>query len=228
VIAWSVHALTASGAVWAFLSILAVLDGELRLAFLWMMVAMLTDSVDGTLARWADVQAHAGRVDGALLDNIIDYLNYVVVPAFILVKGPPFLPPGFATGAAIAILLSSAYQFTQREAKTADNYFKGFPSYWNVAVVYLLVAGFDASINLAILAALNVLIFVPLKYVYPSRTTHLRRLTILLTVGFAATAAWGLAHYPVVPRWTLWVAALFFLYYVGVSIWLRRFITNDR
>lgn len=221
-LAWSVHALTATGVAWAFLSILAILGGELRLAFLWMMIAMIVDSVDGTLARWADVHGHARGLDGALLDNIVDYLNYVFVPAILLVKGPQILPPGLATGVALSILLTSAYQFTQRDAKTADNHFKGFPSYWNVAAVYLLVAHLSPWQNVAVLLVLNVLVFVPIRYVYPSRTVHLRSLTILLTALFIAVACWGLANYPAVPRWTLWASGAYFLYYAALSLWPYR------
>src|SRR5512142_1710957 len=113
ILAWSVHLFTATGAVWGFLTLLAVFEQRWRAAILWIILAMFVDGFDGMLARWFRVREYARKVDGALLDNIIDYLNYVVVAALILVKAPGLLPPGFAIAGAILVLLTSAYQFTQ-------------------------------------------------------------------------------------------------------------------
>src|ERR1051326_1931172 len=117
-LAWSVHLFTATGAVWGFLSLLAVFNQNWRAAILWIIIAMFIDGFDGMLARWFHVKEYARGLDGALLDNIIDYLNYVVVAALILVKAPNLLPAGLEMAGAISILLTSAYQFTQVDAKT--------------------------------------------------------------------------------------------------------------
>src|SRR3990172_8577323 len=128
-LAWSVHLFTATGAIWGFLTVLAVFEGNWRKAIIWIIVAMFVDGFDGMLARWFHVNEYAKTVDGGLLDNIIDYLNYVVVAALILIKAPGLLPPGFELAGAFSILLTSAYQFSQVDAKTVDQsyFFKGFP-----------------------------------------------------------------------------------------------------
>ncbi len=133
-LAMGVHLFTATGAIWGLLALIAVFHHEWRQAILWMILAMLVDGFDGMLARWAKVKTYAAHIDGELLDNILDYLNYVVVPALFLLEAD-FLPAGWRWIGAFAILLTSAYQFTQVDAKTDesnDYFFKGFPSYWNV------------------------------------------------------------------------------------------------
>ena len=137
-LAYGVHFFTATGAVWGFLGLLAIFEHNWRMMIIYMIVAMLVDGFDGMLARWADVKKYANGIDGALLDNILDYLNYVVVPALFLVEAD-VLPESVRLLAACSILLTSAYQFTQSDAKTDDHHFKGFPSYWNVVALYMLL-----------------------------------------------------------------------------------------
>src|SRR5512142_318641 len=106
VLAWSVHLFTATGAVWGFLTLLAVFEQRWRAAILWIILAMFVDGFDGMLARWFHVKQYAHRVDGALLDNFIDYLNYVVVAALILVKAPKLLPIGWEIESVFSILFT--------------------------------------------------------------------------------------------------------------------------
>ena len=219
VLAWGVHLFTASGAVWGFLTLLAIFDHEWHKAIVWMIVAMFVDGFDGMLARWADVKRYANGIDGALLDNIIDYLNYVIVAALFLVEAPNILPSGTAILGAAAILITSGYQFTQTDAKTEDHFFKGFPSYWNVMVLYMLLLKFNPWVNLAILIFFNVLVFVPVKYIYPSRTMRLHRLTLMLTYLYGAIGIWGLLQYPDSPQWVVWVSFIYVAYYLGLSLW---------
>lgn len=223
--AWGVHLFTASGAVWGFLSILSIFAQDWRQAILWMIIAVLVDGLDGMLARWADVKTHAPGIDGSLLDNILDYLNYVIVPAFFLVQAPNLLPEAFRLPAAALILLASAYQFTQVDAKTdgsEEYFFKGFPCYWNVMVLYMLLMGLNPWLNLAFVVFFSVLVFVPVKYVYPSRNTRLRRLTLLLTYLYGAIGIWGLLQYPDVPQWVVWASFVYVAYYVALSLWPWR------
>ncbi len=219
VLAWSVHLFTATGAVWGFLTLLAIFEQNWREAFLWIIIAMLVDGFDGMLARWFHVKEYAYQVDGALLDNIIDYLNYVVVAALILIKAPNLLPPGWELVGACSVLLTSAYQFTQVDAKTDDNsfFFKGFPSYWNFVVLYLMLLRPNPWINLVVLVICSVLVFVPVKYIYPSRTVRLRRLTLILTYLYGAIGVWGLLQYPSVPQWVLWISLVYVAYYALLS-----------
>lgn len=218
-LAWSVHLFTATGAIWGFLTLIAVFEQNWRMAIVWMIIAMFVDGFDGMLARWFHVKEYAQSVDGSLLDNIIDYLNYVVVAAFILIKAPNLLPTGFEYAGAFAILLTSAYQFSQVDAKTDDQsyFFKGFPSVWNFLVIYMMLLGLNPWINLAILVICNILIFVPVRYLYPTRNTRLRRLTLGLTYLYGAIGVWGLLQYPRVPEWVLWVSFFYVAYYALLS-----------
>ena len=224
-LAWSVHLFTATGAVWGFLALRAVFAHEWKIAIIWMAVAMFVDGVDGILARWLDVKTYASGLDGALLDNILDYLNYVVVPALFLVEAD-LLPAGFAMAGAVAILLTSAYQFTQIDAKTDaksnEYFFKGFPDFWNVAVIYMLIMGLNPWVNLGFLVVLNILIFVPIKYIYPTRTTRLKRLTLALSYLYGALGVAGIILYPNVPMWIIYASFGYIAYYVGLSLWPRK------
>jgi len=219
VLAWSVHFFTASGAVWGFLTLLAIFEQNWRAVIGWMIIAMFVDGFDGMLARWFHVKEYAKGVDGALMDNIIDYLNYVVVAALILIKAPNLMPAGFEMVAAFSVLLTSAYQFSQVDAKTDEQsfFFKGFPSVWNFLVIYMMLIGLNSWINLALLVICNILIFVPVKYIYPTRNTRLRRLTLGLTYLYGAIGIWGLLQYPSVPQWVVWISLAYVVYYALLS-----------
>ena len=218
-LAWSVHLLTGTGAIWGLLTILAIFEGSWRMVIFWMIIAMFVDGVDGMLARFFHVKEYANTIDGGLLDNMIDYLNYVLVAAFIIIKAPDLVPVGFELAVACSILLTSGYQFTQVDAKTDNDsyFFKGFPSVWNFLVLYLLLLGLNPWINLALLIAGNILIFVPVKYIYPTRNTRLRRLTLGLTYLCGAIGVWGLLQYPDVPQWVILVAIIYSVYYALLS-----------
>ena len=218
-LAWGVHLFTATGAIWGLLSLMAIFEENWRAAITWMIVAMFVDGFDGMLARWFHVKEYARNVDGGLMDNIIDYLNYVVVAALILIKAPNLMPAGFALVGAFSILLTSAYQFSQVDAKTDEQsfFFKGFPSVWNFLVIYMMLLGLNPWFNFAILVLCNVLVFVPVKYIYPSRNTRLRRLTLGLTYLYGGIGVWGLLQYPSVPQWIVWISLAYVLYYALLS-----------
>ena len=215
--AWGVHLFTASGAVFGLLAILAIFDGNWKMMIVWMIVAMLVDGFDGMLARLADVQKYAKGIDGALLDNILDYLNYVLVPAIFLIQAD-VLPASVRLLAACSILLTSAYQFTQTDAKTDDHHFKGFPSYWNVAALYMLLMNLPGWVNFGFLMLFNIMVFIPIKYIYPSRNDYLRQLTLALTYLYAAVGIWGLIQYPNQPKWVVWASFLYVGYYLVLSV----------
>lgn len=228
VAAWLVHLFTASGAVFGLLTFGAIHQDKLILAFWLMSAAILIDSVDGVLARRAQTKVAAPKIDGALLDNIIDYVNYVMVPAFLLLVGD-LLPPDWASLGASVVVLASAYQFTQPEAKTRDHFFKGFPSYWNIVVFYLFLWQMSPWTNLFIVLILSVLVFVPIKYVYPSRMDYLASQAWLRQAMWAATILWGVATaallliYPAT-NWLLVILSIAYVVaYVLISLY-RTFV----
>lgn len=215
--AWGVHLFTALGAVCGLLAILAIFEQDWRAMIIWMIVAMLIDGFDGMLARWADVKTYASGIDGALLDNILDYLNYVLVPAIFLIKAD-VLPTGLRLLGACSILLTSAYQFTQTDAKTEDHHFKGFPSYWNVAALYMLLMNLPQWLNFGFLMLFNIMVFIPIKYIYPTRNNYLRKLTLALTYLYGAIGIWCLIQYPNQPKWVVWASFVYVAYYIVLSI----------
>lgn len=188
--AWTVHFFTATGAICGLFALHAISQQQFTLAFWLMGAAVFIDGLDGTLARLAATKRYAPELDGALLDNIIDFLNYVTVPAFFLIHGD-LLPRDWNLVGAAMIMLASAYQFSQVDAKTRDHFFKGFPSYWNVVVFYLFIWQFTTTGNLLIVLGLTVLVFVPIKYVYPSRLEYLTRRRLLRRAMLAMTLLWG-------------------------------------
>jgi len=214
-----VHFFTASGAVWGFLTLLAIWDENYRLAIIYMIIAMFVDGFDGMLARWFEVKTYARGVDGGLMDNIIDYLNYVVVASLLIVKVDGLMPDGLAVPAALSILLTSAYQFSQIDAKTDDEtyFFKGFPSVWNFLVVYMMLLGLNPWVNFALLVICNILIFVPVKYLYPSRNTRLRKFTLGMTYLYGVLGVWGLLQYPDVPEWVTLASFIYVIFYGVMS-----------
>lgn len=217
ILAWGVHLFTASGAIWGLLAILAIFENNYKAMILWMVLAVLVDGFDGMLARWADVKKYADGIDGALLDNILDYLNYVLVPVIFIIKAD-VLPESTRLFMACLILITSAYQFTQSDAKTDDHHFKGFPSYWNVVALYMLIMNLNEWLNFAFLMLFNILVFVPVKYIYPSRNTYLKNITLWLTYLYGAVGIWGLVQYPNQPPWVAWASLIYVAYYIILSL----------
>lgn len=187
--AWLVHAFTASGAVLALLALLAVERGDFRLAMIWLLIALAVDGVDGSLARRAHVKERAPRIDGDTMDLIIDYLNYVFVPALFVIRAG-LVPASVAPLMAALILVSALYNFTRRDLKTADNYFRGFPALWNVVAFYLYVVGASPQAGAIAVVAFAALTFAPVHFVHPFRVQDYGRwLPILALIWAAATGA---------------------------------------
>lgn len=215
--AWLTHLITASSAVWCLFSIVAINQGQWVEAFWWMAVAVAIDSFDGMLARHFDVKRVAPQIDGALLDNIVDYITYVFVPAYFLYASG-LMPAQFAMLGPALIVLSSGYQFSQTDAKTDDHYFKGFPSYWNVVAAYMFLLATPAWLNLAVIVLFAVLVFVPIKYIYPSRSTVQPRLVMAWSILWGLSVLFMLAMYPSYPMWLMLFSLAYVVYYHALSL----------
>lgn len=209
--------MTATGAVVGLMAIIAIARHQWLLAFAWMAVSVAIDSVDGMCARAVRVKQVLPHFDGALLDNIVDYFTYVIVPASFLYETHS-VPTGFNLVSAMLITLASAYQFCQIDAKTHDYCFKGFPSYWNVLAFYLFMLDWSEWVNLAIIIALVVGVFVPVKYLYPSRTLFLRSLNIALVVAWALVVVGAMGLYPQGHRPLLYLSLVYIAYYFIMSV----------
>ena len=217
---WLVHLLTASGAVLAWLALDATVGGRPREAFLWLAVSIAIDSVDGWFARLARVKERVPGVDGARLDDIVDYLTFVFVPAF-MVGWWHLVPSAWSAAVIAAMLLSSAYGFSQTQAKTSDCFFTGFPSYWSIVVLYLYALRLAPPVNAVVLLGLAALVFVPIGYVYPSRTPTLRGLTVALGLVWGAATVALIFVLPDVPVWLQVVSLAYPVYYVMLSLALH-------
>lgn len=218
--AWGVHALTASSAPAGLFAILATIRGDVRAAFLWMAYTVAVDAIDGTLARAVRVKEVLPFVDGSRLDDVVDYFTWVIVPVFFVVDRG-LVPPAASIPVAALVLMASGYGFSQTAAKTPDHFFTGFPSYWNLVVFYLYVLGWPPAANAAVLVVFAILVFVPLRYAYPSRMTELRAPTVVLGLVWAAVLLWVLAHFDREPRTLVTWSLLYPVYYFGVSLYLH-------
>jgi len=218
VLAWGVHLLTASGAVIGAVALVAIGHGNLNTGAVFMLIALVIDSLDGTLARAVDVERALPWIDGRRLDDMVDFLNYVVVPAVFMVAAG--IVPHWSF---MAIpVLASCYGFSHVAAKTDDDFFLGFPSYWNIVAIYAWGLGVSPATGGWVVGFLSLMVFVPLKYAYPSKLPPgLRALTAILGVlWILALAVFLLADERGLASRLLAISLGFPIYYFVLSFWL--------
>jgi phosphatidylcholine synthase len=214
--AWAVHAYTAFGAVFGVLALEAAFEGDYRRTFILLAVALAIDSSDGALARTVGVKHVIPWFDGELLDNIVDYLTYVIVPVAIFMQ-PGILPDGLRM-VSLGVLLASAYGFCRTDAKgLIDHYFQGFPSYWNIMAFYFVVLGTGPWVNLAFLVTAVVFVFMPMRWLYPSRMEKMRAPTIGLGMVWAAMGIVVLVKMPEHSATVAWLSLFYPIYYTAGS-----------
>ena len=209
--ALSVHLLTASGAVLSMFAMLAAVEGEWSLMFLWLVVALIVDGVDGPLARRYEVEKNWPTYDGVLMDLIVDYLTYVFIPAFALFKSG--LLPGW-TGwlAIIVICYGSVVYFADTRMKTTDKSFAGFPACWNMVVLVLFATKPGDMVILLVVILLSVTMFTNLKFIHPTRTKRWHELSLgvcVAWIGLAGWAAWFDFQEGPIAEWLLILTSLY-------------------
>lgn len=213
-----VHLLTASGSLFGLLALYFASAHRWEAAFLSLGVALIIDGVDGPLARKIDINSVLPRFSGAHLDDTVDYLNYCVVPAFIVMESD--IVRGWrGIAVAMLILMVSLFHFADKSSKTADGYFVGFPALWNFACFYLFVFGAGEWTAIGLFLALAVLVFVPVKWIHPLRVEKLRPVTLTI-VGCWALAAFltivgGFPGHPVAQA----VFVLAAVYVIALGVW---------
>ena len=218
--AWGVHLFTASGAAAGVLGILAIERHDAAAAFGWMAYALAVDAIDGTFARAVGVKQVLPTFDGTRLDDIVDYVTYVILPAFFLLHFA-LLPAAAAVPVVLCPVLASAYGFCRTDAKTPDHFFTGFPSYWNVVAFYLYLLDWPPALNAAVVVAFSLAVFVPVRYVYPSRTPTWRAATVGLGIVWAVTVLYllfCLARQASAPRNLVLVSLAYPIYYCALSL----------
>ncbi len=188
--AFSVHLLTASGSFLAFLSVVAASEMRWTSMFLWLGLALFVDGIDGPIARKLQVKEVLPNWSGETLDNIIDYITYVLIPAFALYQRG-FMGENLSFLSAAIIVVSSAIYYADTGMKTKENFFKGFPVVWNMLVFTLFIVepGEYAAFATVVIAA--VFSFVPVNFLHPVRVKRLRSINLpifLLWCGFAGVA----------------------------------------
>ncbi len=216
--ALSVHLLTATGAVLSMFAMLAAVEGDWSLMFLWLVVALIVDGIDGPLARRWDTPKNFPIYDGVLMDLIVDYLTYVFIPAFALFKS------GLLTGwtgwlAIIAITYGSVVYFSDTRMKTKDKSFSGFPACWNMVVLVLFAERPHQWVVLMVVVALTLAMFLNLKFVHPTRTKRWNKVTLPISVAWvvlAGWAAWQDFHIGPMVHWGLAGTSLY-LIFAGIA-----------
>ncbi len=216
--ALAVHLLTATGAVWAMLALLEAVQRDWNAMFLWLVVALLVDGIDGPLARRFETKRFAPVFDGDLMDLVIDYLTYVFVPAYALFASG--LLPGW-TGwfAIIVITFASGLYFADTRMKTRDMSFSGFPGCWNMVVLTLFAWQPNFWVALVLVAALAVAMFLPVKFVHPVRTERWRAVTLPVALLWVVFAAWAAVVDFDPDSWAQWglTLASFYLLAAGAA-----------
>ncbi|RCL00576.1 MAG: phosphatidylcholine synthase [Candidatus Tokpelaia sp. JSC189] len=179
--AFSVHLLTASGSFLAFLSLIAASEKQWAAMWAWLGMALVVDAIDGPIARRLDVKYVLPTWSGETLDNIIDYVTYVLIPAFALYQSV-LIGPILSFLSAAVIMVTSAVYYADTNMKSEENFFKGFPVVWNVLVFTVFIVQPAEWVAFAVVLISAILSFMPIYFVHPMRVRRLRPLT--LAIGF--------------------------------------------
>jgi phosphatidylcholine synthase len=191
--AFSVHLLTASGSFLAFVSLVAASEQRWTAMFWWLGLALFVDGIDGPIARKLEVKEILPTWSGDMLDNIIDYMTYVLIPAFALYQRG-FMGEVLSFLSAAIIVISSAIYYADTGMKTKENFFKGFPVVWNMIVFTLFVIEPGQWVSFAVVVIAGILTFVPVNFLHPVRVERLRNINLPVFLAWCALAAIALAQ----------------------------------
>jgi phosphatidylcholine synthase len=223
--AYLVHLLTASGLIPMMLSVDAIWQSDARRALIWLGVAMIIDGLDGPLARRFEVAKYTPHIDGAILDHVIDFTGYCFLPA-LMIYHFDLVPAYFSIIAPSFLLMTSLYTFANRDAKTKENDFRGFPALWNIVVFYMIVFESGQGLNLSAIAFFGAMTFAPTRFIHPVRVVALRHLTIALlaiwTFMVFAYLGLGRAALPPLMDWVFMALSVYFLALSGWRSWALR------
>lgn len=217
----AIHLFTAAGAAAGFMALAAAIRGQFPVMFFWLGAALLIDGIDGTFARLAKVEETAPAYDGAVLDLVIDYLNYVVVPVVAIWRSQ-LMPDDLALGLGLLVIVTSSLYFADRRMKLPDHYFRGFPALWNVVALYLFVFRPPAFASAAIIVTLCAAMFLRIPFVHPMRVARLRALSVAFTGVFFGSAGLAMSqalNADLIAQAGLAASAVYFL---GLSLWRWR------
>jgi phosphatidylcholine synthase len=218
--AFSVHVFTASGAALALLALIAATRADWPQMFWWLGVALIVDGIDGTLARRTRVAELLPRWSGDVLDFVVDFATYILIPAY-AIAASGLLPALLAVPLSLAIVVTGALYCADRRMKTEDNYFLGFPALWNVVAFYLFLLKPDPWIAATGIFALTVLTFIPFPFIHPFRVARLRAVSICLLAAWSILAVVTLLRDFEPGAWVTMALSAIGLYFLLVGL-LRR------
>lgn len=216
-----VHALTAAGAAAGLMALVGAFEQQFSAMFFWLGAALLIDGIDGTFARLAEVKETAPEYEGAVLDLIVDYLTYVIVPVIAIWRSG-FLGGELSLGLGLLIIVCSSFYFADRRMKMDDHFFRGFPALWNVVALYFFVFHWPEWLNAGLIIVLCILMFLPVPFVHPVRVKFLRPLTLAVTLLWLVCATLAVTQglkADMLVKVGLGVSAL---YFIGLSVWRFR------
>jgi phosphatidylcholine synthase len=218
--AFAVHVFTACGAACALLALIAAVSADWPIMFVWLGIALVIDGVDGTFARRLRTAELLPRWSGDVLDLVVDILTYVFVPAYAITTSG-LLPNALAIPLGALIVITGSLYFADRQMKTSDYYFRGFPALWNVAAFYLFLLKLPPWLGALAVLALAALTFVPIHVVHPIRISHLRAITVAALMAWALLAVVAVADGLAPGFWTVAALCVLAIYFVGIGF-LRR------
>lgn len=220
-LAFAVHVLTASGVAFGLLALLAAHERRFSAMFLWLGIALIVDGIDGPLARRLQVREVLPHWSGDILDLVVDYLNYVMVPSYALVVSG-LIPPLWNCAAGAVIAITGALYFADLRMKTDDSYFRGFPACWNIVVFYLFLLKPPPVIVASTVAVFCALTFVPVAFLHPLRVRSLRWLTMLLLGAWTVLALLALGYELTPPAYAVIALGVIGLYFLAAGFLRTR------
>ncbi len=226
-LAFSVHLLTGSGAALALMALVAATQGNWRLMFGWLGVALIVDGIDGPLARRVDTKKNAPNWDGSVLDLVIDYLTYVFIPAYALIYSD-LLPAPWGLGSALVIAITGVVYFADVRMKSEDNCFYGFPAVWQMPLLVFLIFTPPVWVTLSVIAILACAQFTWLKFIHPMRTERWQPLNLGMTLIWVALAAWSIWDMFEPPAWVAWGLLATSLWLLVVGMIMQAFPARER
>lgn len=221
---FSIHLLTASGAVAGLVALQSVFNESIRAALLWLIACQILDGIDGPMARRFDVELHAPHIDGHVLDLVIDYVTCVVVPVVLLLN-MQIIPQELSMTVAGSILITSALWFARTDQETEDVWFNGFPAMWNIVVPSFVLLNTSQRVAAIICVMLCITQMTTVKFPHLLRVRALRRPTYAVTVLYFSVFTWLSAVYPNGPEWAKSIILIGPVYLAGLVVWRTWFPT---
>jgi phosphatidylcholine synthase len=224
--AWSVHALTLTGVIWATLAMLSLFANQHKFMWLYLGIALIVDGVDGSLARRANVKKYAPNFDGVILDCVVDYLTWTFIPALFMYR-TGLLGEGIIAVVLLSLInVTSMFCYANTKMKTDDYYFMGFPAAWNIVAITLWLAQPSPLANAIIVVFFSVMTWAPITFVHPFRVKNFMVVNVIATIAWVITSGVLVAYYPVQIHWAfiIWVIAGLWI----VAIGLVRTVTATR